>query len=60
MPVNDEMLEIAMKKAVEAGLLPRHPSLLEQEMNSKIMRDILQAAIAVSRLQCENNPQSPH
>lgn len=45
MVVDDAMLKIAVKKAVEAGLFPRHPSAWEEKMNHKIMRGIIEAAI---------------
>lgn len=45
MNLSDEMLETAMKKAVEAGLLPRHASSEDRYMHRELMRFILQAAL---------------
>ena len=45
MNVTEEMLEAAMKKAVEAGLLPRHACRDDLAVNQELVRYILQAAL---------------
>jgi hypothetical protein len=45
MNVTEEMLDAAMKKAVEAGLLPRHACREDMSVNQELIRYILQAAL---------------
>lgn len=45
MEINNEMLQAAIRKAVEAGLLPRHASPEEMRINRDLMRVVLQAAM---------------
>lgn len=45
MDVSDDMLQAAMKKAVEAGLLPRHASHEETRINRDLIRVVLQAGV---------------
>lgn len=44
MEVTNDMLAAAIKKAVEAGLLPRHASEEEMRINGDLIRAVLQAA----------------
>lgn len=48
MKVTNEMLEAAMKKAVEAGLLPRHACNEDVSINQELIRIVLQAALDTS------------
>lgn len=43
--VTDEMVEAAVRKAVEAGLLPRHACRQDTEGYQELIRYVLQAAI---------------
>jgi len=43
--VTDEMLDAAMKKAVEAGLLPRHASREDTSGYQELIRYVLQGAL---------------
>lgn len=45
MEVTIEMLQAAMRKATEAGLLPRNSSAADRANSMEIMRTILQAAL---------------
>lgn len=45
MRVTDEMVHAALKKSVEAGLVPRHPTPCEATRNKEVIREILQAAL---------------
>jgi len=45
MEVSNDMMQAAMKKAVEAGLLPRHASREEARINLDLIRIVLQAAV---------------
>ncbi len=45
MNVSTEMLQAAMKKASEAGLLPRHMRDEEVLMNQDLVRAVVQAAL---------------
>lgn len=44
MKVTREMLDVAMKKAVEAGLLPRHACDDDAATHEELIRHVLQAA----------------
>lgn len=44
MDVTNDMLQAAIKKAVEAGLLPRHASADEMRINRDLIRAVLEAA----------------
>jgi hypothetical protein len=48
MKITNEMLEAAMKKAVEAGLLPRHSRREDISINQELIRIVLQAALDAS------------
>ncbi|MDB5841134.1 MAG: hypothetical protein JWQ23_3086 [Herminiimonas sp.] len=41
MQITDEMVHVALKKSVEAGLLPRHPPPDEAAQNREVIRGIL-------------------
>lgn len=43
--VTDEMVEAAVKKAVEAGLLPRHACRDDTQGYQQLIRFVLQAAV---------------
>lgn len=43
--ITDEMLDAAMKKAVEAGLLPRHARGDDAQAYQELIRYVLQAAL---------------
>lgn len=45
MDVTTEMLQAAMRKAAEAGLLPRHARNEEMLINQDLIRIVLQAAL---------------
>jgi hypothetical protein len=45
MKITREMLDIAMKKAVEAGLLPRHARYEDVATHEELIRSMLQAAL---------------
>lgn len=45
MDVTTEMVQAAMRKAAEAGLLPRHARNEEMLINQELMRIVLQAAL---------------
>lgn len=45
MKLTEEMLETAMRKAVEAGLLPRHACREDRYGHRELMRFILQATL---------------
>lgn len=45
MKVTREMLDVAMKKAVEAGLLPRHACDDDAAAHEELIRYVLQAAL---------------
>ncbi len=47
MDITDEMLRAAVRKAVEAGLLPRNACRDEANESKEIMRLIVQAALSV-------------
>lgn len=47
MKVTNEMIEAAMKKATEAGLLPRHACKEEVSINRELIRIVVQAALDV-------------
>lgn len=47
MNITDEMLQAAIRKAIEAGLLPRNASRDNAEESKAIMRLIVQAALSV-------------
>lgn len=46
--VTDEMLEAALKKAVEAGLLPRNACREDRQEYQELMRYVVQAALEVA------------
>ncbi|GAB3549397.1 hypothetical protein GCM10027343_31070 [Noviherbaspirillum agri] len=48
MKITNEMLQAAMKKAVEAGLLPRNAYRENMTDNQELIRFILKAALDVS------------
>jgi hypothetical protein len=48
MNVTDEMVQAAIKKAIEAGLLPRHACREEAEVNKELVRLVVQAALKSS------------
>ncbi|WP_136419985.1 MULTISPECIES: hypothetical protein [Oxalobacteraceae] len=45
MNLTDEMLQAAIKKAIEAGLLPRHPRREDAETNRELIRLVVMAAL---------------
>lgn len=45
MNLTEDMLDAAMKKAIEAGLLPRQAYRQDMAMNRELIRAILQAAL---------------
>lgn len=45
MNLTEEMLDAAIKKAIEAGLLPRHAYRQDMAMNRELIQTILQAAL---------------
>lgn len=45
MKITTEMIDAAMKKATEAGLLPRHARHEEVSINRELMRMVLTAAL---------------
>jgi hypothetical protein len=45
MNVTDEMLQAAMRKAIEAGLLPRRACPQELEINQQLLLLVVQAAL---------------
>ncbi len=47
MVVTDEMLQNAVKKAIELGLLPRKSQVEDIATNNELMLQILQAALSV-------------
>lgn len=47
MKVTNEMLDAAVKKATEAGLLPRHARKEDMSINQELIRIVLQAALDV-------------
>lgn len=47
MKVTNEMLDAAVKKATEAGLLPRHARKEDMFINQELIRVVLQAALDV-------------
>lgn len=55
MKVTREMLDVAMKKAVEAGLLPRHACDDDAATHEELIRHVLQAAL---ELQATEKPFS--
>jgi hypothetical protein len=57
MNVTEEMLDVAMKKAVEAGLLPRHACREDLSVNQELIRHVLQAAL--DTLASEASPRKP-
>lgn len=57
MNVTDEMLDVAMKKAVEAGLLPRHACREDLSVNQELIRHVLQAAL--DTVANEASPRTP-
>lgn len=46
MQITDKMLQAAMKKAIEHGLVPRSLARDDYFQNMKALKDILQAALA--------------
>lgn len=48
MNITNEMLQAAMKKAVEAGLLPRNAYRENMQANQELIRFILEAALDVA------------
>lgn len=48
MEITEKMLQAAMKKAIEHGLVPRSLAREDYFHNLKALRDILQAALAPS------------
>lgn len=46
--VTDEMLDAAVKKAVEAGLLPRHACREDSQGYQELIRYVVQAALEAS------------
>lgn len=48
MNVTNEMLQAAVKKAVEAGLLPRSACREKQAAHGELMRGILEAALELA------------
>lgn len=51
MKISREMLEAAMGKAIEAGLLPRHAPREDVSSYEELMRFILQAALQAAALE---------
>jgi len=49
MQITDEMLQIGLKKLVEAGLVSRHPPPEEAERNQVVLQDMLQAVLVAGR-----------
>jgi hypothetical protein len=47
-----DILDIAMRKATEAGLFPRHCSPVDYQMNRQVMETILLAALETSAGDC--------
>ncbi|HJV87571.1 MAG TPA: hypothetical protein VJ698_19030 [Noviherbaspirillum sp.] len=56
MNVTDEMLQAAIKKAIEAGLLPRRPCREEAEVNRELIRLVVMAALRPSPPALEESP----
>jgi hypothetical protein len=48
MKVTTQMIDAAMKKATEAGLLPRHASQEDVLINQELIRIVLQSAMEVA------------
>lgn len=48
MKISAAMLDAALAKAVEAGLIPRRCSAQEQAQNRQVMRSILEAALTAA------------
>jgi len=48
MDVTYEMLQAAMRKAAEAGLLPRHARSEDVRINQELVRAVVQAALDAS------------
>jgi hypothetical protein len=48
MDVTYEMLQAAMRKAAEAGLLPRHARSEDARINQELVRAVVQAALDAS------------
>ncbi|TFW05798.1 hypothetical protein E4K72_10915 [Oxalobacteraceae bacterium OM1] len=48
MKITPAMLEAALLKAVEAGLIPRRSTAQEQLQNRQVIRSILEAAVAAA------------
>lgn len=57
MIITNEMLQAAMKKAVEAGLLPRNAYRENMQGNQELIRFILKAALDASPLRKQPDGQ---
>jgi hypothetical protein len=53
MKVTTEMLQAATRKAIEAGLLPRHPDSNELAVNQELLRMVLQAALSAASVEIQ-------
>lgn len=54
MNVTEEMLQAAIKKAIEAGLLPRRACHEDAQINKELMRLVVQAALNAQPADCGN------
>lgn len=59
MKLTEEMLNTAMRKAVEAGLLPRHACREDKAGHRELMRFILQATLEADRNQSPGLRRAP-
>lgn len=49
MQITNEMIHVALKKSIEAGLFPRHPLADEVARNEEVIQDILNAVMELIR-----------
>ncbi len=49
MNITDEMVQAAIRTAIEAGLLPRHACREDAEINKELVRLVVQAALSVAQ-----------
>lgn len=59
MKVTTEMIDAAMKKATEAGLLPRHARREDVCINRELIRMVLTAALEGERKQAKAKAEPP-
>lgn len=57
--IPEAVLDVAIQKAVEAGVFPRRGTEFDVAMNKEVMRAILEAAFDAAALAAEQNGDSP-